>query len=154
FSKYLARVSARSKIPLVPALITGVLAALILVVNFNERRIIDAVIPVSIMWANLAYLCVTVPLLVRRLRGWPQRGGHRQPGIFTLGPWGLPVNILAVLWGALVIINIGWPRPEGPATWYEANAAWLFTGILVLTGTAYYGLFQRRQTGILKEHCA
>jgi hypothetical protein len=64
------------------------------------------------------------------------------------------VNILAVLWGALVIINIGWPRPEGPATWYEANAAWLFTGILVLTGTAYYGLFQRRQTGILKEHCA
>jgi urea carboxylase system permease len=153
-SRMLARVSVRSKIPMVPAVITGVLAALILVVNFNERRIIDAVIPVAIMWANLAYLCVTAPLLIHRLRGWPRLGGHRHPEIFTLGRWGLPVNILAVLWGAFVIINIGWPRPEGTETWYEANAAWLGTGTLIGAGAAYYLLFQRRNTGILKEHCA
>ena len=56
----------------------------------------------------LAYLGVTVPMLVKRLRGeWPKpdHGPY-----FSLGRWGLPVNIAAVAYGTLVAINIAWPR--------------------------------------------
>ena len=51
----------------------GVLAAAILVVNINLPNVIETLCSVAIVWANLAYLLVTVPLLLARLR----RGGDR-----------------------------------------------------------------------------
>ena len=56
----------------------------------------------------LAYLCVTGPLLLRRLRGtWPtpEHGPY-----FSLGRWGMLVNVFAVVYGAIVAFNIAWPR--------------------------------------------
>ncbi len=29
-----------------------------------------------------------------------------------LGKWGIPVNLIAVVMGALLVVNIGWPRQE------------------------------------------
>ena len=47
----------------------------------------------------IAYLLVTVPMLVKRLRGeWPPKDA-REKGYFTLGKLGLPINILAVVLG-------------------------------------------------------
>jgi len=154
FSHTLARISARSKTPLVPALLTGLLAALPLAVNFNNRKIIDAIIPASVVLANLAYLLVTTPLLLRRMRGWPGWGGSGAKGVFSLGRWGLAINAVAVVWGVFNIVNIGWPRPDDDTTWLEANAAWLFSGVLVLAGAGYYVFLQRRKTRILEEHRA
>src|SRR5207253_2850745 len=97
FSAALSRVSGRSRTPVVPALVAGLLAALILVVNAALPGLIDLVAPVAVLWANLAYLLVTGSLLLLRLRGWPDRRGG-----FALGRWGLPVNVLAVGWGVLM----------------------------------------------------
>jgi len=85
-----------------------------------------------------------------RLRGWPNR-----PAGFRLGRWGLPVNALAVLWSAGLIINMGWPRAgDSEETWYEQYAALLFTTLLLAVGGIYYGLVQRHKTGILADHRA
>jgi hypothetical protein len=47
----------------------------------------------------IAYLLVTVPMLRKRLKGeWPVEDAKE--GYFTLGKLGLPVNFLAVGWGA------------------------------------------------------
>ena len=130
FAHSLAHVQAWSKAPIVPSVVVGVLAAAILVVNINLPNVIETLCSVAIVWANLAYLLVTMPLLVARLR----RGGHHTFGgderrfkphvaaaddhdrpaspYFSLGRWGLPVNAIAVVWGLFVVINIGWPRPE------------------------------------------
>jgi hypothetical protein len=134
-------------------LLTGFLAVLILFVNLNSPKLVEAIAAVSIVWANLAYLFVTGPLLVRRLRGWPTIGGCGVPGVFTLGRWGLLVNALAVAWGVALIINVGWPRPEvyGNA-WYEQYAALLLTAALLGVGGLYYGLVQRHKTGVLTVH--
>jgi urea carboxylase system permease len=154
FSHALASISERSNTPVAPAVLTGTLAALPLAVNYNNRNIIDAIIPASVVLANLAYLLVTTPLLLRRLRGWPSRGGSGAKGIFSLGRWGLPINAAAVAWGVFNTVNIGWPRPDEDTTWLEANAAWLFSGALVLAGAGYYVCFQRHKTRILEEHRA
>ena len=67
------------------------------------------------MLIYLAYLMVTVPLLVQRLKGWPNGGiafdaeGNK---LFTLGRVGVPVNLVAVLYGGLMVINLSWPRAE------------------------------------------
>ena len=138
FAHSLAHVQAWSKAPIVPSVVVGVLAAAILVVNINLPNVIETLCSVAIVWANLAYLLVTMPLLLTRLR----RGRHAVVAVgasaiptvhvvngdshhhpaspyFSLGRWGLPVNAVAVVWGLFVVINIGWPRPEiyGAGAW-------------------------------------
>jgi urea carboxylase system permease len=155
FAPALARVSRRSGTPVLAVLVVGAGAMLILLVNIDSPKLIDAIVAVSVVWANLAYLLVTVPLLWRRCRGWPGKGGCGVPGIFNLGRWGLLVNVLAIFWGAALIANMAWPRPEVYGTaWYERYAALLFTAILLGSGGLYYWLVQRRKTGVLAEHRA
>jgi hypothetical protein len=63
----------------------------------------------------LAYLMVTVPLLRRRLQGWPHgdvQYDSEGRKLFSLGAFGIPVNIAAVLYGAAMVINLSWPRAE------------------------------------------
>jgi urea carboxylase system permease len=155
FGARLAHVSPRSRTPLVPAVVAGVLAAGFLVVNLNIAGFIDLVAAVAVLWANLAYLLVTGPLLYRRLRGWPGRGGAAADGLFRLGRWGLPVNVVAVVWGLLTIGNMAWPRPEVYGDrWYQRYGALVLTAGLVGVGAVYYGLVQRHRTGVVEEHRA
>ena len=128
FAHSLAHVQAWSKAPIVPSVVVGVLAAAILVVNINLPNVIETLCSVAIVWANLAYLLVTMPLSGRAAASWrPSRLGRCRAAIptltsrradhdqaaspyFSLGRWGLPVNAIAVVWGLFVVINIGWPR--------------------------------------------
>jgi amino acid transporter len=153
FSRSLARVSESTRTPVVPALLTGGLAAGILLANINFARVLSAVTAVSIVWANLAYLLVTGPLLWRRLRGWPARGGSGAKGVFALGAWGVPVNVLAVLCSLATAVNMAWPRTEvyGEA-WYQRYAAVLLTVTLAAAGGLYYGLVQRHKERVRGAH--
>ncbi|MFD5098423.1 APC family permease [Streptomyces albidochromogenes] len=149
----LARVSPRFKTPVVPAVLIGVVAVVILVININQPQIFSVITSIAIIMIYLAYLLVTAPMLVKRLRGeW-----HPAEGSFSLGGFGLPVNIVAVLWGAAMAINLAWPRAEvynatGPQHWYLRWGAFLFIGIVALGGFAYYWFVQRHKTGVLDEH--
>jgi urea carboxylase system permease len=155
FSRALSHVSGASKTPVVPALITGTLAIMILVLNVNIPKIISLVTSMAVLWANLAYLCVTVTLLRMRLKGWPEKGGSGIKEIFSLGRWGLPINITAVLFGVLIVLNLSWPRADVYGTdWYQLYAAPLFTGILLGIGGVYYTFVQKRKAGVISEHVA
>jgi urea carboxylase system permease len=175
----LSHVSPRTRAPVAPTIIVGALAAGILILNVNMPHVIETLCSVAIIWAHLAYLLVTIPLLWARLRArntplrdvdGAARGVERQttsagpPELpaptarrpdFSLGSWGLPVNVIAVVWGLFVVINIGWPRPQiyGTDRWGRF-AAPLSTLALVVPGASYYLLFQRKQTRILAEHRA
>jgi urea carboxylase system permease len=153
WSRALARVGGATHTPVVPAVLVGVLAGLLLLVNAASPHLMTTVTAVALVWANIAYLLVTAPLLVRRLRGWPGRGGTADA--FGLGRWGLPVNLLAVIWGGVLIGNMAWPRAEVYGEiWYQRYAAALFTAVLVGGGGLYYFLIQRHKTGVLPEHRA
>jgi urea carboxylase system permease len=150
FSRPLARVSPQARQPTRPNLVIGLLAIGILLANINFARVIEAVTALAALWANLAYLLLVSSLLVERLRGWPARGAKSaEPGVskarlFSLGRWGTVINLLAVCWGVFTVINIAWPRAEGA----ESSAAYaplLCTAGLMLSGMAYYGLWQRRK---------
>ena len=152
----LARVSPRFKTPVAPAVIIGVLALAILLVNIRQPQIFTVVTSIGIIMIYLAYLLVTVPMLVARLRGRWQPAG---PGKFSLGRWGLPVNIVAVLWGAAMTLNLIWPRAAvynaaAPHHWYLRWGAVLFFGVIAGGGFAYYWCVQRHRTGVMSEHAA
>jgi urea carboxylase system permease len=151
FSRRLSRVAPNARVPIAPALLVGAAAVLILAANVHSPRLIAAIINVSIVWANLAYLLVTVPLLIRRFGGWPGTAN----GYFRLGYLGIPINMLAVFWGMVTVVNMAWPRPNTPnEPWYEEFAALLFTAILGIIGVVYYLVVQRRKPDLRPEHRA
>lgn len=145
-ARSLARVSARTGTPVLPPVIIGVLAVGVLVVNVGQTQLFAALGSVAVVVVYLAYLGVTAPMLVRRLRGWPGTGSEGER--FSLGRWGLPVNVLAVVWGGFICINTAWPRaavydPNG-GHWYLQYFAPLFVGVAIAVGAAAYLSSRRR----------
>ncbi|GAB2776104.1 APC family permease [Amycolatopsis magusensis] len=155
----LARISPKTKTPVIPAVVAGVIAVVILLVNINQPQIFTVITSIGIIMIYFAYLLVTVPMLAKRLRGqWPppEVEGRKY---FSLGKFGLPVNILGVLWGAGMIVNLAWPRREvynatEPYHWYLQWGAVLFVGAVAGLGFAYYWFRLRHHTGILDDHRA
>ena len=151
FSHALARVEEGTRTPALPALVVGVAAAVLLALNANHPQVIAALASVAVVWANLAYLFVTTPQLWRRCRG----ASPAATAGFALRRWGPVVNLSAVIWGMIVVVNIGWPRPEvygeGLLGRYGAAPA---TAALIVGGLVYDRLVRRRRGGVLDDHRA
>jgi urea carboxylase system permease len=153
---HLARVHPKTKTPIVPAVLIGVLAIVILVVNIRQPQIFVVITSIGIIMIYIAYLLVTGPMLLARLRGkW--RPEDTPEGYFSLGRWGMAVNVVAVLWGIGMAVNLAWPRASiynatEPFHWYLKWGAVLFVGIVMLGGFAYYWFVQRHKTGTLAAH--
>ena len=159
FSRQLSKVHPTRKTPTVAAIVIGVVAVIPLIVNISQPAIFTILSSISIVLIYLSYLLVTVPLLRRRfLKKWPLKDDGSEPG-FSLGKWGLPVNILAVLWGGAMTLNLVWPRPEiynsvPPFEWYLQWGGVMFVAAVVVGGTLLYRLRIRHRTGVLAEHAA
>jgi urea carboxylase system permease len=158
FGSAVARVSGARKVPIVPALITGVLAILVAAINVGNQSAFAAITSIAIILFYLCYLGVTGPMLMHRIRGtWPPPN----PGkYFTMGRFGLPVNIAAVIFQVLVVINLAWPRVAiyngfGAQHWYLKYAAVLFIAVVYIIGLVYYFTIQVKKSGdVLEEHRA
>jgi urea carboxylase system permease len=155
---WLAKVHGKQRTPVRPAVLIGIIAVILLVVNIGQPQIFQLVTSIGVVLIYVAYLLVTLPMLVARLRGtWPGKDAPKEG--FSLGRWGLPVNILAVLWGAGMAINLAWPRsevynPTPPFHWFLQWGAVLFVGLVALLGFGYYWIVLRHKTGVLADHAA
>ena len=135
FAKALARVSPRTKTPILPGVVVGVLSVGVLLINLGQTSVFATVTSVSVVIVYLAYLFVTVPLLWHRIRR--NRTHAPEPTHFTLGRWGLPVNVIAVAFGLFLLINVGWPRPE---VYDPAGQSWVLQYSAPLSVVAAIGL--------------
>jgi urea carboxylase system permease len=155
FGRHIARVSGRRKVPIVPALVTGILTLALLAVNIANQAAFVTLTSVAIVMFYMCYLGVTGPMLLRRLRGrWPtpEHGDY-----FSLGRWGTPVNALAVVYGAVVAFNIAWPRAAvyGDAHWYFQYGAYVFIGGVMIIGAIYYfAVYSRKPIEVIESHRA
>jgi urea carboxylase system permease len=144
-ARLLARVSLRTGTPILTGIAVGVLAIGVLLINLGNPAAFAAVTSTSVVIVYLAYLLVTVPALVARLR---RRRPPRRPGDFSLGRWGLPVNLLAVGYGTAMMVNIAWPRQAvydpGGTNWALQYLALLFVAALVVLGAVVHRLLRRR----------
>jgi urea carboxylase system permease len=159
--KQVAKIDPRHKTPIVPAVVVGLLALLILIVNIRQPQIFLVITSIGIIMIYIAYLLVTAPMLVARLQGrWPvpdaavERTGEKY---FSLGRWGLPVNIFAVCWGLFMAINLAWPRKDiynavEPFHWYLQYGAFVFIGIVATVGFGWWYFVGQHRSGVLEEH--
>jgi urea carboxylase system permease len=146
FSHVLARVSPRTKTPVWSGVVVGVLSIAVLLINLGQTSVFTSVTSISVVIVYLAYLFVTVPRLWHRLRRSTRHAAD--PAHFSLGRWGLPVNIVAVVFGVFLLVNIGWPRqavydPDGSSALLQYSAP-LAVVVIVALGLVAYAVMRRQ----------
>jgi urea carboxylase system permease len=102
----------------------------------------------------LSYFLGNIAIMRARARGWPKT---KAP--FRLGRWGVVVNVLALLYGASMLVNFAWPRalsnPEPSQTDGELSLGlgflnripilWTVAIVIALIGALYYVIVGRRK---------
>lgn len=142
-SQALSRVSTRRGTPVLPAVVIGAVAVAVLVLNVGQPQLFAALGSLAVVIVYLAYLGVTGPMLVRRLKGWPAKTQGASRPCFSLGRWGLTVNLAAVAWGTFICVNTAWPRSAvydpGPTHhWYLHYFSLLFIAVAVAIGAGFH----------------
>ncbi|MGI9060646.1 MAG: amino acid permease [Ktedonobacteraceae bacterium] len=99
FGKVWGTVNAQFRTPLWAGIAVGVLAA----IPFLYSQAIAVLVTGATGLIYLSYFMNNTASLNARLKGWPH---EKSP--FRLGRWGIPVNILALIYGGLMIINFLW----------------------------------------------
>src|ERR1700736_1941453 len=101
-SRYYNKVSPTLHTPVITCIVVGALAALPFVYYAGAGLI--AIVATGMIY--LSYMLGNVAILLARLRGWPSKTAP-----FSLGGWGMIVNVLGLVWGASMLVNFLWPRP-------------------------------------------
>ena len=154
-SRYLRKVNPDLHTPVWSCIVIGLLAG-IPFIQFTGVAII-AIAATGMIY--LSYLIGNLALFRARLRGWP-----RVKAPFSLGRWGVPLNVLALLYGGGMLVNIAWPRaatnprpsPEAPGLnfhWHWLNrqpVLWSTLCVIVIVGAVYYLLVQRTKPAHLQ----
>jgi amino acid transporter len=147
--RYLAAVSPRTGTPIITSIVVGVLAAVALLVNINQSAIFLALSSLCIAMLYLAYLGVTLPLLITRIRhrktdGFPRGLDEEGRPQFSMGALGIPLTAVAVVYQLGMAVNLLWPRKEiydlGGHTWWLQWSALLFIGIVLAVGAVYFAV--------------
>jgi amino acid transporter len=101
FSKPLAKVSPTLHTPVW----TCIVIALISAIPFIKYAGVSIIAIAATGMIYLSYFLGNLVIMRARARGWPKT---RAP--FKLGRWGILVNVVALLYGAAMIVNFAWPR--------------------------------------------
>ena len=135
FYKFLREVSSKTRTPVLATLLCGLGAIIILGMNLQFPKVFELVTSIAILWANLAYLIVVALQLKDRIISNEMDTDAR----FSLGKWGLPINILALIWSAFMVVNVSWPRTATYGLeWYNQYSAWIYTAGLISLGVMIY----------------
>jgi amino acid transporter len=154
-SRYLSKVKKELHTPIWSCVVIGLLSA-IPFIQFAGVAII-AIAATGMIY--LSYLIGNLALFRARLRGWPKT---KAP--FSLGKWGMPLTVGALLYGGAMFVNMLWPRAatnprpatEAPALnfhWHWLNSQpvlWSVLGVIVIVGALYFVLVQRNKPAHLQ----
>lgn len=143
-SALLRRVDKR-KVPFAAMVLSTLLASFGLALGLNATAV-GTLIAFGSGGFFLVFLIVTACALINRLHGrW-----QPEPGVFNLGRWGLPINLMAFFWLVFESINVAWPReslaPPG-APWFQVWAVILVFSSLAVLGLLYLFLAKPEQRG-------
>lgn len=125
-SKALTRLSA-THVPSVALILCGIVPAVIALGGYFLSNAVAVVVSFAAVGIYLAFQMVVFAAISGRLRGW------KPTGPFNLGGWGVPVTVLAFVYGVSAIVNLAWPRMPD-ANWYENYAVMLTSAVVVMFG--------------------
>lgn len=129
-SAALGKVSESRHVPVAALAVSGVVPAVIITGSYFSAEALTKIIAFATVGIYLGFQMVVFAALRARVKGW------KPAGPFTLGRWGLPVNVAALIWGVAAIVNMVWPRtPDTP--WYDNYIVLLSGTMIIVVGAGY-----------------
>ncbi|KAJ6191028.1 hypothetical protein N7519_001049 [Penicillium mononematosum] len=138
FSKQLAHVNRSTQIPICSVLVSTIITVLLSLINIGSTAAFNAV--ASVMIAALFTTYILPIAAVIRVRFQP---GGIPPSRFSLGIFGLPVNVFSLAWLCFAIIFTFFPTANNP-TLVDMNWSILVFGAVVIFAIALYIVHGRR----------
>ncbi|MDR2451930.1 MAG: amino acid permease, partial [Candidatus Accumulibacter sp.] len=99
-SKLFGRVSERHRVPSNAILFIGMLTGTLCVISYWMEDAITTIVSFGVIGIYLSFQMIVGGALIARARGW------KPSGAFRLGRWAWPVNVAALVYGILAIINM------------------------------------------------
>ncbi len=124
------RFSERRHVPPYALALAATIPALIIIGSKVSTDALTKIISFAALGIYLGFMMVVLAALRARLRGW------KPSGKFTLGRWGLLVNVVAIVYQVLAAVNMAWPRTPG-VPWYDNWIVLLSAAIVVGVGAVY-----------------
>ncbi|WP_111721234.1 APC family permease [Homoserinimonas sp. OAct 916] len=123
--KWLAEVSAK-KVPRNALIVACLVPILIcLIIYFGPEGLINQVTAFAVLGIYVSFQSVVLASLLARFKGW------KPAGQFSLGAWGLVVNIVALAYGITAMFLLAWPGTSG-----EFLSDWIvLIGLVLVVGT-------------------
>jgi amino acid transporter len=143
-SAHLSALSPRTRVPVNALLIAGIVPAFIAIAGLFLKRMVETIVVSSAAGIYVAFQMIVLAALIARAKGW------KPSGAFRLGIWAWPVNLAALTYGVLAIINMVWPRtPQDP--WYRNYGMIVVWVIVFAIGLFYAVLFRPYDRGDAAE---
>jgi len=129
-SKTLSRLSPHTHVPVGSLLVAGIVPSAIALCGLWLTNAVATIVSFAAAGIYIAFQMLVLGALIARFNGW------KPAGPFTLGRWGLCINIVALLYGISAIIDMVWPRsPNDP--WYSNYGMIVTAAGIILIGAIY-----------------
>lgn len=138
FSRSLAHVNKRTHIPIVSVLVSTIITVLLSLINIGSTAAFNAVASVMIAALFATYILSILAFIRARF----QPGGIR-PSRFSLGKFGLAINVFSVAYLCFAIIFTFFPTTYNP-TLVSMNWSILVFGVVVIFAIIQYIVHGRR----------
>ncbi|EMD00338.1 hypothetical protein BAUCODRAFT_119879 [Baudoinia panamericana UAMH 10762] len=138
FSATIQHVHPKWSIPLNAILISLLVCILLSLINIGSSAALNAILALDLTALLASYTICRSCLVLKRLRGEPL-----PPRAWSLGRWGLAINIAAVCWLLPLFVFTLFPVAI-PVAASSMNWACLLLGAVVLFANAYYFAHGRR----------
>ncbi|MNP26768.1 hypothetical protein D3C76_1196390 [compost metagenome] len=128
-SSLLKRLNA-NHVPSFALIVSGVMPAAIVCLGLFMADAVATIVGFAAIGIYVSFQLIVVAALIARAKGWLPSGQ------FSLGKWGLIVNVAALVYGVAAITNMVWPRtPDAP--WYMNYSMILTTAVVLGAGLVY-----------------
>ncbi|KAM5466591.1 hypothetical protein MauCBS54593_005848 [Microsporum audouinii] len=132
FSHIFRKIDRKRSIPLFSIALTGVLNALLGLINIGSNVAFSAVVSLVVSGYMSSYVIVICVMIHKRLTKQSIEFGP-----WNLGRYGLPINIIAVIYTTVTVIFAFFP-PTVPVTAENMNYSPAVYGAVVIFGIVYY----------------
>jgi amino acid transporter len=127
--RWLSKVSATSKVPTNALIVACTVPAIIAVLVWLNADLLYPVTAFAVLGIYVAFQMVVLASLRQRTRGW------KPAGPFSLGRWGIVVNVAALVYGVFAMVLLAMPGASGD--FFTDWVVLIGLGVVLVTGLAY-----------------
>lgn len=135
-SRALSTVNPRTHMPVGAILVAVIVPALI---TLLPSATVVKIITFAVVGIYVGFQSVVLSAIIGRAKGW------RPVGAFTLGRWGLAVNVLALVYGVAAIIILSIKGGTADGSFFDHWLVPISVAIVFATGLAYLLLLRPRE---------